>query len=184
MLLPENPMEFISETGVLPVKLHDVRIDLVFAQLPFEEQAIRRSQVKQFFPIPMKVCSVEDLILQKSVSSRQKDWDDIATVTGLQKENIDWQYLLLHHTHENSKHAMKNQTNDTHELRNKMNRFNAWEQSYIKQLSEEERFKQFVELFELSMSSDTTKAEKAHREHLEQLARIARTIREKKRRTV
>ena len=96
MLLPENPMQFITETSVLPVTLHDVRIDLVFAQLPFEEHAIKRSQVKQFFSIPMNVCSVEDFILQKAVSSRQKDWDDIATVIGLQKKNIDWRYLLDH----------------------------------------------------------------------------------------
>lgn len=42
------------------------------------------------------VCSVEDYILQKAVSSRQKDWDDITTVIDLQKENIDWKYLLQH----------------------------------------------------------------------------------------
>ena len=96
MLLPENPMQFITETSVLPVTLHDVRINLVFAQLPFEEHAIKRSQVKQFFSIPMNVCSVEDFILQKAVSSRQKDWDDIATVIGIQKEAIDWRYLLDH----------------------------------------------------------------------------------------
>ena len=42
------------------------------------------------------VCSVEDYILQKAVSSRQKDWDDITTVIDLQKENIDWKHLLQH----------------------------------------------------------------------------------------
>lgn len=96
VLLPENPIQFIAETCVLPVTIDSVRIDLVFAQLPFEEQAIKRSQVKRFFSLSMKVCTVEDFILQKAVSSRQKDWDDIATVIGLQKENIDWRYLLEH----------------------------------------------------------------------------------------
>lgn len=95
-LLPENPMQFIAETSVLPVVVHDVRIDLVFAQLPFEEQAIKRSRTELFFSIPMKVCTVEDFILQKAVSTRQKDWDDIETVIDLQKENIDWKYLLQH----------------------------------------------------------------------------------------
>ncbi len=95
-LLPENPLRFITETSVLPVTVHDVRIDLVFAQLPFEEQAIKRSQRKQFFSITMNMCCVEDFILQKAVSSRQKDWDDITTVIDLQKENIDWKYLLQH----------------------------------------------------------------------------------------
>lgn len=96
VLLPENPIQFIAETSVLPVTIDSVRIDLVFAQLPFEEQAIKRSQVKRFFSLSMKVCTVEDFILQKAVSSRQKDWDDIATVIGLQKETIDWRYLLEH----------------------------------------------------------------------------------------
>lgn len=95
-LLPENPLRFISETSVLPVTLCDVRIDLVFAQLPFEEQAIERSRTELFFSIPMKVCTVEDFILQKAVSTRQKDWDDIETVIHLQKEHIDWPNLLDH----------------------------------------------------------------------------------------
>ncbi len=95
-LLPEKPLRFITETSVLPVTVHDVRIDLVFAQLPFEEEAIARSRSKQFFSVTMNVCGVEDFILQKAVSSRQKDWDDIETVIGLQKENIDWKYLLQH----------------------------------------------------------------------------------------
>ena len=42
------------------------------------------------------MCGIEDFILQKAVSSRQKDWDDIETVIDLQKENIDWLYLLEH----------------------------------------------------------------------------------------
>ena len=94
--LPEQPMQFIAETNVLPVTIDTVRIDLVFAQLPFEQQAIERSRRKQFFSITMNVCTVEDFILQKAVSSRRKDWDDIETVIGTQKENIDWPYLLEH----------------------------------------------------------------------------------------
>ena len=34
VLLPENPIQFIAETSVLPVTIGSVRIDLVFAQLP------------------------------------------------------------------------------------------------------------------------------------------------------
>lgn len=96
VLLPSRPMQFIAETGVLPVTLHDVRIDLVFAQLPFEKQAIERSRSELFFSIPIKVCTVEDFIVQKAVSPRRKDWDDIETVIGIEKENIDWPYLLKH----------------------------------------------------------------------------------------
>lgn len=96
VLLPAHPMQFIDETGVLPVTLHDVRIDFVFAQLPFEKQAIERSRNELFFSVPMKVCTVEDFILQKAVSTRRKDWDDIETVIDIQKNALDWPYLLEH----------------------------------------------------------------------------------------
>jgi hypothetical protein len=96
ILLPQDPLRFIAETNVLPVTINGVRIDLVFALLPFEEQAIKRSLFKQFFSLSMKVCTVEDFILLKAVSSRQKDWDDIETVIAIQKQAIDCNYLLEH----------------------------------------------------------------------------------------
>lgn len=95
-VLPENPMKFITETNVLPITVKGVRVDLVFARLPFEKDAIERSDVKQFLSFDIKVCRVEDFILQKVVSTRAKDWDDIAMVVCLQKETIDWDYLLSH----------------------------------------------------------------------------------------
>ncbi len=42
----------------------------------------------------MRVCRVKDFILQKVISTRHKDWDDIATVATLKKETTDWNYLL------------------------------------------------------------------------------------------
>jgi len=95
-VLTENPLEFIAKTNVLPITVKRVRVDLVFARLPFEVEAINRSELKQAFGAAIHVCRVEDFILQKVISTRQKDWDDIATVIRLQKETIDWNYLLKH----------------------------------------------------------------------------------------
>jgi hypothetical protein len=93
-ILPSDPETFIDETNVLPVSIDNVRVDIVFARLPFEKKAIERSIVRQFISFPLRVCRVEDFILQKVISTRQKDWDDIVTVATLQKETIDWNYLL------------------------------------------------------------------------------------------
>jgi hypothetical protein len=39
---------------------------------------------------------VEDLIIQKSISTRLKDWSDINEIVKFQKTVIDWDYLLKH----------------------------------------------------------------------------------------
>jgi len=46
--------------------------------------------------VKIRVCTVEDFIIQKVVSTRKKDWGDIETVILVQKENIDWPFLLKH----------------------------------------------------------------------------------------
>jgi hypothetical protein len=97
-ILPEEPERFVDETNVLPVSIANVRVDLVFARLPFEIKAIERSIIKEFISFPLRVCRIEDFVLQKVISTRQKDWDDIATVISLHKETIDWDYLLAYCT--------------------------------------------------------------------------------------
>jgi predicted nucleotidyltransferase len=93
-IIPKNPNQFISETLVLPIEINKVRIDLVFADLPFEVEAIKRSQTLKYSGLAIRVCTVEDLIIHKAISPRQKDWNDIETLIHLQKNRIDWNYLL------------------------------------------------------------------------------------------
>ena len=42
------------------------------------------------------VCTPEDLIIQKVVSERRKDWDDIEIIVKRQSVNLDREYLLKH----------------------------------------------------------------------------------------
>ncbi len=93
-ILPEKPIEFINETNVLPAEIDNVKIDIVFAGIEFEFKAIQNSKFYEFGEIKMKVCSIEDLIIQKSVSQRNKDWLDIETMTEINQEKINWKYLL------------------------------------------------------------------------------------------
>jgi len=95
-LLPTEPLQFIKETNVIPIEIDDVRVDMVVADLPFEIEAIQRSMYVEFSNIKIKVCLPEDLIIQKAVSTREKDWLDIRNVIENQHDKMDWNYLLKH----------------------------------------------------------------------------------------
>ncbi len=47
-----------------------------------------------YFDIDLKVCTIEDLIIHKAISTRQKDWIDIEILIHDQRQIIDWPYLL------------------------------------------------------------------------------------------
>jgi len=95
-ILPEDPIKFVSETNVIPVDIHAVRVDLVVAELSFEKEAIRRSRFMNFLGVEIKVCTPEDLVIQKAISIREKDWMDIQYVIENMKCQLDWDYLLAH----------------------------------------------------------------------------------------
>ena len=92
----KNPVKFIRETNVLPVDVEGVRVDFVFAQLPFEKEAIQRSVKKKIFDVEVKVCRPEDLIIQKVISTRMKDWTDIERIVDHQRKALNWDYLIKH----------------------------------------------------------------------------------------
>ncbi len=95
-IVPEDPQKFLSETNVLPVEINDVRVDLILAVLPYEREAINRGRVVETFGFKMKLCQPEDLILQKCVSARAKDWLDIETLMESQRGKLNREYLLRH----------------------------------------------------------------------------------------
>ena len=80
-LLPENPLEFISKTRVLPITTQtNTRIDLLFGILPFEASAISRAIEKNIQGTPVRFCTAEDLILHKIISDREKDLLDAENI--------------------------------------------------------------------------------------------------------
>lgn len=64
-------------------------MDLVFARLPFELEAIQRSQTIQYAGLDLQICTIEDLIIHKAISRRMKDWADIETLIGLHKYTLN-----------------------------------------------------------------------------------------------
>ena len=95
-LAADDPIAFFKETAVIPVDIDNVRVDLVRSLLPFEKEAIRRSKREAIFGLKALVCTAEDLIIQKAVSVRDKDWMDISAIIHLQYTKLDWDYLMQH----------------------------------------------------------------------------------------
>ncbi|MGA2329013.1 MAG: DUF6036 family nucleotidyltransferase [Bryobacteraceae bacterium] len=92
--LPQDALAFARETRVLPVvSSQGVRADLIFAALPMELEAIRRAQPMQVGGRMVNVASLEDLILMKLVSEREKDAEDARRLLVRFKGKIDCDYL-------------------------------------------------------------------------------------------
>ena len=93
-ILVEEPLAFVEETSVLPLRSSKgVRIDLIFARLPFEQEAIERGTKVTTGEGSARFCTAEDLILMKILSERERDLSDARGVALLQMENLDLAYL-------------------------------------------------------------------------------------------
>lgn len=91
--LPADPLEFARRNRVLPVRVGEVRVDLVLAGLPYEEAAIRRARVVDVGGRPIRVCSPEDLIIHKIISDRPQDWEDVREIVRRQGKALDRRYM-------------------------------------------------------------------------------------------
>jgi predicted nucleotidyltransferase len=93
-ILPADPEEFVKETRVLPVQTsNEVRIDLIFAGLPYEETALGRAKEVEIQGIGVRICSPEDLIIHKIISERPRDREDVEGIFHQQRSNLDFVYL-------------------------------------------------------------------------------------------
>jgi hypothetical protein len=95
-IIPENPLSFLKETGVIPVEVSGVRVDLIMINLPYEQEALRRSKRQTIYSVDAYITSAEDLIIQKAISPRQRDWMDIEGIVENNGSTLDWSYILFH----------------------------------------------------------------------------------------
>ncbi len=93
-VLPNNPEKFISDTHVLPIEIDKIKIDIVFALLPYELNSIKNAVQTDYSGINLKVITPEDFIIHKMISYREKDWQDIIGVVINQTNNLNWDYIL------------------------------------------------------------------------------------------
>jgi len=89
-----DPESFATRTRVLPLRHSSgVQIDLIFALLLFEEEAVRRAVAVEIAGVPVRFCTPEDLVLHKIVSERNRDRQDVEEILRRRRETLDRDYL-------------------------------------------------------------------------------------------
>jgi hypothetical protein len=75
----EQPLDFARRSRVLLLRHTDsgIDIDIILGRLPFEEEAVARSEVHDLAGVPVKLPRVEDLIIMKAIAQRPQDLRDI-----------------------------------------------------------------------------------------------------------
>ena len=94
-LLPD-PLGSLRRSGILFVQDRlGTRLDLLLADVEFDVAAIRRAQKVELQPGQVvAVCSPEDLIIYKLISTRPRDHADAESVVRRQGDALDDEYVL------------------------------------------------------------------------------------------
>ena len=83
---PSNPL-------IVDVRVGDVVVDLLLALPGYEELIIERAVERDLGGWSAWVCSAEDLIIQKVVAGRGKDWLDVESLLTERGSDLDEQYV-------------------------------------------------------------------------------------------
>lgn len=84
--LPENPF-------IVAVTIDEVIVDFLLALPGYEELIIANSVQRDLGGWSVRVCSAEDLIIQKVVAGRGKDWLDVESLLIEQHGKLDEAYI-------------------------------------------------------------------------------------------
>ena len=84
--LPMNPL-------IVPVKINDIIVDFLLTTPGYEEQIINRAIHSKIEDLSLWICTAEDLIIQKAIANRIKDWQDIEGILIEQNKNLDHNYI-------------------------------------------------------------------------------------------
>ncbi len=83
---PENPF-------IVAVDIDGVIVDFLLTVLGYEEQIIERAIQRDLGGWSAWICSAEDLIIQKAVAGRSKDWPDVEALLIEQYGKLDQEYI-------------------------------------------------------------------------------------------
>ena len=94
--LQADPLQALRRNGVLFVKDADgIRIDLQLADVSLDESAIQRAESVELEPgLTARVCTAEDLILYKMISTRPQDQVDVENIVRRQGNALDDRYVM------------------------------------------------------------------------------------------
>jgi hypothetical protein len=79
-----DPESFVRETYVLPCQdpQSGLRVDLVFSDSAYEQQAIARSRSVKLAGQDVRFATAEDLIIHKLIAGRPRDIEDVRGIIG------------------------------------------------------------------------------------------------------
>jgi predicted nucleotidyltransferase len=83
---PENPL-------IVAVTIDSVIVDFLLAIPGYEELIIEGAVQRDFGGWSARICSAEDLIIQKAVAGREKDWPDVEGLLIEQQGKLDEAYI-------------------------------------------------------------------------------------------
>ena len=94
-LLPD-PRKALRQQAMLFVQdAAETRLDLLLADTPYDVLAIQRGRDVELQPdVTIRVCSPEDLVIYKLISTRLRDHEDAQGVIRRQGSNLDDEYVL------------------------------------------------------------------------------------------
>jgi len=91
-----DPLQSLIRTGILFAQDGTgTRLDLLLSDTAFDAETIQRAKLVELEPgLMARVCSPEDLIIYKLISTRQRDYEDAAGVVRRQGDKLDDTYVL------------------------------------------------------------------------------------------
>ena len=94
-LLPD-PLQALKKQAMVFVQdARGTRLDLLLADTPYDVIAIQRGRDVELQPgVTVRVCSPEDLVVYKLISTRPRDHDDAQSVVRRQGASLDDDYVL------------------------------------------------------------------------------------------
>lgn len=92
--LADQPEETLRRVGFLFVQdAAGIRIDLLLAETGFDVEALSRKRQIEMMGEQIAVCTPEDLIIYKMISTRPRDHDDVLGVIRRQDDKLDADYI-------------------------------------------------------------------------------------------
>ena len=93
----DGALAFARERQVLLLR-HEpsgVDLDVSLAWLPFEIEALRRSEVRDFGGVTIRIPRPDDLVIYKLVASRPRDLEDVERLLLLHGPSLDLQHIAV-----------------------------------------------------------------------------------------
>ncbi|MFZ2360782.1 MAG: nucleotidyl transferase AbiEii/AbiGii toxin family protein [Anaerolineae bacterium] len=91
---PSKAREHVPENMlIVAVSVNDVIVDFLLTLPGYEELIIERAVQQDLGEFSIWVCTAEDLIIQKVVAGRDKDWPDVEALLIEQWHKLDQRYV-------------------------------------------------------------------------------------------